>query len=110
MANWKYQGVPEKEAKEAEGIVRRFIISTFELLCLAGVIIPTIVAVVVGIVMTSQDGRHYLFAVMVVIGTFLLAAFVCGAALTLSDIARSTRRTAESLQRLENRAIKQSAD
>jgi hypothetical protein len=52
MTDWKYQNA---EISDTEGVVRKFVIATFELICLAGVIIPTLVAMFVEVVMIFQD-------------------------------------------------------
>lgn len=105
MSEWKYQNTADQTS---EGAIRRFIILTFEFICIAGVMLITLAVIIVALVMISQDRTSSLVAVLMVIGTFLVAAFVSGAALTLSDIARNTRRTAEALVRLENRPISRS--
>jgi hypothetical protein len=76
---------------------RMLIISVFDWICLAIVIVPTLIAVLVFLVMArGGDTFQTLVGAIYVVLTFIGSAFIAGGALTLLDIANNVRILARS--------------
>jgi hypothetical protein len=85
--------------------VRRLIVSTFETVCIALVLIPT------GLIVLVTPFMARPFAGVIVAGlTFIVTAFLAGGALTLVSIADSTQELVKILQRIEKTELHAIAD
>jgi hypothetical protein len=77
--------------------MRRLIVQTFEAICLAMVVIPTLAGIVW--VFAGNRGDTLLWTV----GVFIFTSFLAGGALTLVDIANNTKGCMEALRDMRDR-------
>jgi hypothetical protein len=87
------------------GSVRRLIVSTFETVCIALVLIPTGLAV-----LALGFGERPLAGFVVAGLTFIVTAFLAGGALTLVSIANNTQALVQIFQRMEKTELRAIAD
>src|SRR5262249_37696715 len=80
--------------------MRRGIIWTFEVLCIAMVILPTVLGILWVFLPGSYEAET---AILQTVGVFLLTSFLAGGALTLVEIARNTRGGMEALRDMRDR-------
>ena len=76
--------------------MRRWIVSTFEFMCILIVVLPT--AAALAVFLNSQT----VFALLTAIGMFFVTCFIAGGALTLVEVARNTRDIVSAIRRLED--------
>jgi hypothetical protein len=87
---------------------RDLIVSTFEKVCIAFVLIPTAIAILVALV--GLFGQRPLAGIILAVLTFLVTAFLAGGALTLVSIAENTREVIRILQMMEKAELGPTAD
>ena len=87
---------------------RGLIVSTFEKVCIAFVLIPTALAILVGLV--GLFGERPFAGILIAILTFVVTAFFAGGALTLVSIADNTREVVRILRQIQKGELRGIAD
>jgi hypothetical protein len=95
--------LPPPRRTDTEARVRRFVISIFEIVCLAFVAVPTVLCAVVTIFAVAAGGGTAGFSALVTLAVLVATSFIAGGALTLVDIAHNTRQTTVLLRALQDR-------
>ncbi len=89
--------------------VRAFVISTFEYMCIAFVVIPTAVIIIV-FALGAKEQTDIIIGLLIAALTFLISAFFAGGLLTLLSIAHSAADICRVLRRLERVELKPIAE
>jgi hypothetical protein len=99
--------------------LRDTIISTFEQICLAIVVIPSGLAIVLALSIATSDvplpsgvsrDNAVVIALIFAAAIFLVTAFLAGGALTLVSIMENTREIAQTLESMRNAELRSIAD
>src|SRR5262249_7207805 len=80
--------------------MRRLIVRTFEAICLAMVVIPTLAGIGWVFAPGNRDAETTL---LWTVGVFIFTSFLAGGALTLVDIANNTKGCMEALRDMRDR-------
>ncbi len=104
---WRLPSFFHHEADDES--VRAFVISTFEYMCIAFVVIPTALIIIV-FALGAKEQTDVIIGLLIAALTFLVLAFFAGGALTLLSIAHSAADICRVLRRLERVELRPSAE